>query len=190
MVQLIAGGKKQMTPIFLIVGAPATGKSTASRALAAQFPKSIAIGVDDLRSMVVSGLIHPSAVWSAELTEQLHLARQSATAMSLHYHAAGYAVIIDDFWDPQTQMNEYSKLFVQTAVQRVLLYPNEQKAHDQNLQRSGPGPLQAYLDEGIKIVYADLENVVSDLARQGWHVLDTTTDTVAETVARLYTIAV
>jgi hypothetical protein len=50
--------------------------------------------------------------------------------------------------------------------------------------------LQAYLDEGIKIVYADLRNVVSGLAHQGWHVLDTTTDTVAETVARLYTIAV
>ena len=36
-----------MSPVFLIVGAPATGKSTVSRALAARFPKSIAIGVDD-----------------------------------------------------------------------------------------------------------------------------------------------
>ena len=179
-----------MTPIFLIVGAPATGKSTASRALAAKFPKSIALSVDDLRSMVVSGLVHPSAEWSQELTEQLHLARQSATAMALRYHAAGYTVIIDDFWDPQTQMNEYSELFAQTAVRRVLLYPHQQKAHDQNRQRSGPGPLQAYLDEGIEIVYADLKNVVSSLAHQGWHVLDTTTDTVAETVERLYTIAV
>jgi hypothetical protein len=110
--------------------------------------------------------------------------------MALRYHAAGYTVIIDDFWDPQTQMSEYSELFVHSTVRRVLLYPSQQKAHDQNLQRSGPGPLQAYLDEGIKIVYADLRNVVSGLAHQGWHVLDTTTDTVAETVARLYTIAV
>jgi hypothetical protein len=179
-----------MTTIFLIVGAPASGKSTASRALAACFPKSIAIGVDDLRTMVVAGLVHPSAEWSHELTEQLRLARQSATTMALRYHAAGYTVIIDDFWDPQTQMSEYSELFVHSTVRRVLLYPSQQKAHDQNLQRSGPGPLQAYLDEGIKIVYADLRNVVSGLAHQGWHVLDTTTDTVAETVARLYTIAV
>ena len=38
-----------MPPVFLIAGAPATGKSTASRALAAKYPKSIAICVDDLR---------------------------------------------------------------------------------------------------------------------------------------------
>ena len=177
-----------MTTIVLIVGAPASGKSTASRALAACFPKSIAIGVDDLRNMVVSGLVHPSTEWSHELTEQLHLARQNATAMALCYHAAGYTVIIDDFWDPQTQMSEYSELFAHTAVRRVLLYPSQQKAHAQNLQRSGPGPLQAYLDEGIKIVYADLNNVVGDLIQQGWQVLDTTADTVAETVARLLAV--
>lgn len=68
-----------LPPICLIVGAPATGKSTVSRALAARYPKSIAICVDDLRSMVISGVVHPSATWSSELTEQLQLARKSAT---------------------------------------------------------------------------------------------------------------
>ena len=69
------------TPIVLIVGAPASGKSTASRGLAARFARSIAINVDDLRSMVVGGVVHPSAVWTDELVEQLHLARQSAVAI-------------------------------------------------------------------------------------------------------------
>ena len=86
-----------MPPIFLIVGAPATGKSTASRALAARFPKSIAIGVDDLRNMVIGGVIHPSAEWSDELVAQLQLARKSALLMARTYHAVGYTVVIDDF---------------------------------------------------------------------------------------------
>lgn len=67
-----------MPPIFLIAGAPATGKSTVSRALAARFPQSIAIGVDELRNMVIGGVVHPSAVWDDELVAQLQLARSRA----------------------------------------------------------------------------------------------------------------
>ena len=115
-----------MPPIFLIVGAPATGKSTASRALAARFPKSIAIGVDDLRNMVIGGVIHPSAEWSDELVAQLQLARKSALLMARTYHAVGYTVVIDDFYDPYTQMHEYDELVANEKLMRVLLYPNRQ----------------------------------------------------------------
>ena len=174
-----------MVPIFLIVGAPASGKSTAARALAARYPKSIAICVDDLRSMVVSGLVHPSAVWSSALTEQLQLVRKSVTDMAQTYHAAGYAVVIDDFWDLHTQLSEYDELFAKGGMRRVVLYPAQQKAHDLNLRRAGPGQTREYLDEGIRIVYGDLNNVVGDLAQHGWNVLDTTNDSVEDTVARL-----
>ena len=47
-------------PVFVIVGPPAVGKSTTSKALAARFPKSLHIPVDDVRTMVVSGLVLPS----------------------------------------------------------------------------------------------------------------------------------
>jgi len=127
------------TPIVLIAGAPASGKSTASRGLAARFARSIAINVDDLRSMVVAGVVHPGAVWTDELVEQLHLARQSAVAMAQRYHAAGFAVVIDDFYDPASRLREYDDL-AHAGMVRVLLYPAAQKAHAQNLQRSGPGP--------------------------------------------------
>ena len=178
-----------MPPIFLIVGAPASGKSTASRALAAKFPKSIAICVDDLRSMVVSGVVHPSAEWSSALTEQLQLVRKSVTEMAKTYHAAGYAVVIDDFWDPYTQMGEYGELFGDAEMRRVLLYPDPQKVYDQNHRRSVPGLLRDYLDEGIRLVYGALEGVVDGLARQGWVVLDTTDDTAEDTAARLRALA-
>lgn len=178
-----------MPSIFLIVGAPASGKSTASRALAARFPKSIAICVDDLRSMVVSGVVHPSTQWSSELTQQLQLARKSATEMAKTYHAAGYAVAIDDFYDPYTQMSEYRELGAAGELLRVLLYPDPRKAHALNLKRSGPGQSREYLDEGIRAVYAALEGVIDGLAQEGWVVLDTTDDTVDDTAARLFALA-
>lgn len=172
------------TPIVLIVGAPASGKSTASRGLAARFARSIAINVDDLRSMVVAGVVHPGAVWTDELVEQLNLARQSAVAMALRYHAAGFAVVIDDFYDPASRLREYDDL-AGAGLVRVLLYPDAQKAHAQNLQRSGPGPVQAYLDDGIRIVYAELGKALDSLQHDGWIVLDTTDDSPAQTVDRL-----
>jgi hypothetical protein len=178
-----------MPPLFLIVGSPASGKSTASRALAARFPRSISICVDDLRSMVVSGLVHPSPEWSGELAAQLRLARRSAATMAQLYHTAGYAVMIDDFWDPYTQLSEYGDLLNHPAMQRVLLYPDQQKAHERNHQRFEPGPLREYLDEGIGIVYADLRQVVDQLAQQGWSVLDTTNDTVEASASRLQALA-
>ena len=178
-----------MLPIVLIVGSPAAGKSSASRALAALYPKSIAIRVDEIRDMVVSNLASPSAEWSPELTEQLQLVRTSVVEMAKTYNAAGFAVVIDDFWDPFTQLNEYDALFTNSNFRRVLLYPDQEITHARNLQRSGPGLLQDYLDEGIRIVYADLNRVVGDLERAGWNVLDTTHDSVEDTAARLYALA-
>jgi chloramphenicol 3-O-phosphotransferase len=86
-----------MTHIFLLVGAPAVGKSSTARALATHFQKSIHISVDSLRDMVVAGLVHPSHNWSQALIEQLRLARTSASQMALAYTKADFVVVIDDF---------------------------------------------------------------------------------------------
>lgn len=178
-----------MSSIYLIAGAPASGKSTASRGLAAAFPKSIAIPVDDLRCMVVSGIVHPSAEWSDELAEQLRLARGAAAAMARAYHAAGYTAVIDDFWDPQSRLAEYDVL-LGAEMRRVLLMPDQAQAHAQNLARSGPGQLRDYLDEGIRICYADLRDSAERLRGDGWHIFDTTGDTPSATVARLLALGV
>lgn len=161
-----------MNQIFLIVGPPAVGKSTTSKALAARFPKSIHIGVDDLRDMVVSGLLLPSATWSDELAQQINLARGSAVHMALAYRDAGFAVVIDDFWDGN-HPTDYQALLGQADVHKIVLYPVQDEAHRRNLQRSGDSPARSYIDEGIRIVYQQLNPVISQLGESGWHVLDT-----------------
>ncbi|MBK8046693.1 MAG: AAA family ATPase [Anaerolineales bacterium] len=175
-----------MQPIYLFAGSPASGKTTASRALAAKFSKSIAINVDDLREMVVSGIERPGPEWSPAFVEQLQLVRKSVTDMAKTYNAAGFAVVIDDFWDPNSRLREYADLFALENMQRVLFYPDRQLVHARNLLRSGPGPLRDYLDEGIRLVYSNLETCLNALKQDGWLVLDTTNDTVDDTVARLY----
>ena len=172
-----------VTPIFLVAGGPAVGKSTTAAALAARFPKSVHIPVDAVRDMVVSGHALPGAVWSDELVQQLAVARDSVAYMALAYRQAGFAVVIDDFWDPNSGLAEYAALFSQPQTFKVLLYPSRGAARARNRQRSGPGAAADYIDEGIRLVYEHLDTVASDLAAQGWWVLDTSEMAVEDVVS-------
>ena len=165
-----------MNPIFIIVGPPAVGKSTTSRALATHFPKSIHIPVDDIRNMVVSGLMLPSAVWSDELAQQITLARNTVCVMALAYQKAGFTVTIDDFWDANHTSDYQSLLHQEQApIHKIVLYPAQEEAHQRNLKRSGDSPARPYIDEGIRIVYQQLAPVLPQLVQDGWFVVDTTT---------------
>ncbi len=177
-----------MNPIFLIVGPPAVGKSTTSRALAARFSKSIHIPVDDLRMMVVSGLLLPGPEWSDELAQQIALARQSAAETALKYHRAGYGVVIDDFWDAE-HLTDYQALLGHPHFHKVVLYPKQEAAHQRNRQRSEGSPEVAYIDEGIQIVYRQLNASAARLAEDGWGVVDTTALSVDDTVAAILRIS-
>jgi predicted kinase len=173
-----------MPPIFVIVGPPAVGKSTTARALAGRFPLGLHIPVDDLRMMVVSGLALPAAEWSEPLVRQIALARATAARMALAYHDAGFAVVIDDFWDGN-HAADYAPLLDHPALRRVILLPDEAEARRRNRARSGDTPAQAYIDEGIRSVYAQLAPVLEHLTADGWRILDTSTLSAAETVDAL-----
>lgn len=171
-----------MIPIFLIIGPPAVGKSTTSRALAARFPKSLHIPVDDLRNLVVSGLELPAAVWSAGMAHQLTLARTSAVQMALTYQAAGFMVAIDDFWDNHNFETDYRALLDHPSLHKIILFPGQTEAYQRNLNRSGDSPARVYIDQGIQIVYQRLHPEIPRLVGEGWSAMDTTTLSVDEVV--------
>jgi chloramphenicol 3-O-phosphotransferase len=171
-----------MAPIFLLIGGPAVGKTTTAKLMAARFQKCLLIHVDEIRNMVVSGIELPGVDWGSGLVEQLALARKSTTYMANSYSAAGFTVVIDDFWDPYSHLEEYVDLSTHPQVYKIILMPGQDSAHQRNLQRSGPGPLRDYLDGGIRLVYESLHSVSADLQSRGWLMLDTTDLTVDETV--------
>ena len=167
-----------MPHIFLLAGPPAVGKSTTARALAAHFEKSIHIPVDDLRDMVISGLALPGGAWDEKLVEQLLLARESAAHMALAYRQAGFTVAIDDFWDPNSRLLEYSRLLQEPQVHRVLLFPSQRAAEERNRKRDG----SAYIADGIRLVYENLADQSAALRAEGWLIVDTTDKNVEATV--------
>ena len=173
-----------MFPVFILIGPPAVGKSTTSKALAAKFSRSIHIPVDDIRDMVVSGLTLPGIEWGAELVQQIRLARESAIHMALNYQSAGFAVVIDDFVDPN-QLIEYRALLDKPQIYKFVLFPRQETAHSRNLQRAGDDPARGYIDEGIRIVYQQLNTLIQPLRDDGWMVLDTTEMSIEQTVSEI-----
>lgn len=174
-----------MQHILLIVGTPASGKSTVSRAIAEQSAKGIHIPVDDLRSMVKGGIIHPGLVWPLELIRQLELARQTAIDMALRYQGAGFLITIDDFWDPFSQLQEYTPLFSRPNVLQIILKPAISVTFARNHARNPPSEFRDVLDDGIQKVYESLDKQEAALKAQGWHIFDTSNDTTEASVARI-----
>jgi hypothetical protein len=105
--------------------------------------------------------------------------------MALTYRQAGFVVVIDDFWDPSSQLSEYAPLFSRPDVHKVLLFPNQQSAHQRNLDRTGPGATQQYLDQGIHLTYQSLNPILPEMESQGWLVLDTTDKNVDAVLASI-----
>ena len=173
-----------MLPIFILIGPPAVGKSTTSKALASNFGKSIHIPVDYIRDMVVSGLALPGIEWSAELIQQIRLARESVIFTALNYQKAGFAVVIDDFIDPN-QLIEYQVLQDKPGVYKFVLFPQQEAAYARNLQRAGDTPAREYIDAGIRSVYQQLKGMINPLRDDGWIVLDTTAMSIDETVLEI-----
>lgn len=173
-----------MQPVFILIGPPAVGKSTTSKALAAKFNRSIHIPVDDLRNMVVSGLALPGLEWGQELVEQIRLARESVIHMARSYQRSGFAVVIDDFFDPN-QLIEYQALLNEPGINKVVLYPDQESAHARNLKRAGNDPSRDYIDTGIRTVYQQLNSSIETLRKEGWIVLDTTDLGIEDTVAEI-----
>jgi predicted kinase len=185
---LMKGEIHPMQNILLVVGSPASGKSTVSRAITERSAKGVHIPVDDLRTMVQGGVTHPGPNWTPELIHQLKLARQTATDMALRYREADFLVAIDDFWDSFSQLQEYTTLINSPNVLPIILKPALSVVLARNHARKPPSEFRDHMDDGIRMVYADLDKQETTLRSQGWLIFDTSNDTMEASVARILTL--
>lgn len=176
-----------MPPIFLIAGSPASGKSTLARLLAQRAAKGLHIPVDDLRTMVHGGVVHPGPVWGAELVEQLALARRTAAEMASRYRATGFLVAIDDFYDPHSRLAEFETLRRMENVHGILLTPHPDVAIARLRERQPHSGMRDLMEGAIRDLYAGITAQASTLTAQGWRLLDTSTGTPDELADRLLT---
>lgn len=166
-----------MNHIIFITGPAGSGKTTVARQVAQHFPKSLHIQVDHLREMMVNGVELPDGGgWSEETSRQFQMARSTAIYMAQLYAGQGVDVVIDDVCVPPEFQKQYTELFNNPAVHRVLLLPAAEAVVERMNKRGGP--FDKFLVGMVPWFYSYLEL----MPKEGWLVLDTSEWTIEQTV--------
>jgi len=169
-------------PIFIIAGAPASGKSSVARALLTYFEFGVHIPVDDIREFVTSGIAHPVG-WTEETTRQFRLAEQAACNMAAIYNDAEFAVVIDHCEAPKVLDEMVHRHLAGRRIVKVILQPSLDENLMRNFSRSGKDFESNVLIDTIKRLNPMFRSDTPDF--NGWHTLDTTEWSIAQTAAAI-----
>ena len=170
-----------MKPIFLIMGTPASGKSTVAKALMQRFEKGVHIPVDDLRQMVVSGLSDMGFEVPPATLEQLRLAREATSSMARIYSDNEFAVAIDDFWYGDKPDEVYTQK-IGIRITRILLLPSLETTLQRLYSRNPEeGSFKQILDSAIRQLHVEL----ASHSKTNWLVIDSSRLSVEQTVDKI-----
>ncbi len=170
-----------MQPIFLIMGTPASGKSSVAKALMQRFEQGVHIPVDNLRQMVVSGLSDMGFEVPPATLEQLRLARETASSMARIYSDNEFTVAIDDFWYSDKPDEVYAQKIGQ-RITRVLLLPNLEMTVQRLYSRnSDEGSFKQILEQAIRQLHTEIEAH----PKTNWLVIDSSDLSIEETVDKI-----
>lgn len=173
----------QQPPVFIISGVPGAGKSTVAIALMRRFAHGVHVPVDDLRELVVSGIAHPVPEWTPETGRQFALARAAAGQIAATYHAAGFAVAIDDVLGPHDADAFLGGGFNRRALHKVLLHPRLEAALERSATRTNKDFGPDVLADTIRRLHGGI--APADYAAAGWQVIDSGAQTAEQTVEQI-----
>lgn len=178
-------GMQTKPAIFLITGAPGTGKTSVATTLMQRFSFGIHIPVDDLREWVVSGIAHPVPNWTDETSRQFRLARQAAVQTARLYADAGFAVAIDDIIYPAEAQALYISQLPGYPIGKVVLQPTLDSALERNAKRTNKYFDTMMLTGAIPAIHQAL--TARNFAEAGWLSIDSTNLNVEQTVDEILT---
>jgi adenylylsulfate kinase-like enzyme len=168
-------------PVLVLTGQLAAGKSTLARLALARWERGLHLDVDAVREQVVQGLAGPLP-WTDETTRQFALAVRACAAQAAVYHRAGYAVAVEGAIDPADVDAALAEVGLLEHRVGVVLHPRLEAARERNRTRTHKPFGPDLLHDVIGVLDADL---ASAPVPPGWTVLDTSDDTVEQSLQRV-----
>lgn len=165
-----------MNNIILITGMAGSGKTTIGRLVAKFFSKSLLLQVDQLREMMVNGVVMPNNGLTEATNQQFQMARSTAIYMAILYASQGVDVVIDDVSFPANFVEQYAALFGIPGIHRVLLYPNAPALIERIKKRAGPW------DHLLVALVPKIYSYLEPMPKDDWIVLDSSEWTIRQTV--------
>jgi adenylylsulfate kinase-like enzyme len=172
-------------PVYVISGQLAAGKSTVAKAVLDRHPFGYHVDVDGIREMVTSGLASPLA-WTDETSRQFGLAIRASAALARIYANAGFAVAIEGGIDPDAVESALDEVGLRDRMIGVVLRPRLDVALERNRARTHKGFDTSILEGVMREIDGDLAR---DAGRPGWHELDSSDQTIGETVDAVLRLA-
>ena len=167
--------------LWLISGAPGSGKTSVADALSRRYPRGVHLPMDELRQLVRSGLASPLE-WNEETTRQFAIARRNAARLAADYVAEGFTVVMDDVVR-EADMPQYLPYLGGLVPRKVLLSPSIFVVHRRNAQRTNKSFDTRILEPVATRLHGQL--LAGCPPEAGWKVLDTSTLSIDDTIDRI-----
>jgi predicted kinase len=146
--------RHDLTGVVLVTGVSAAGKTTVSKVLAEQLPRSVHLRGDAFRRMIVSGRVDVGPNPSAEALEQLDLRYRLSADAADTFAAAGFTVIVEDVVVGSALPRFVDR--IQTRPCRVvMLHPRPEVVAARDASRATTGYEHIDLDEFWQLVDAE-----------------------------------
>lgn len=171
-----------MSPcVIILTGPPAAGKSSVSDLLAKRFDKSVVIPIDDVREWVKAGYAS-SVDWTDETERQFQMAEEAVCEATKVYLRAGFTVILDHCRNLPRWDVIVSTFLADQKAYCIALAPSKEVNLARNLSRTSKD-----FDSSLMVPIIDYLHEEMVRVREGWLILDSSTQSLAETEQAIWT---
>ncbi|MFI5691942.1 AAA family ATPase [Kribbella sp. NPDC051586] len=161
---------------------PGAGKSTVTRLVAEQLPRSARLGGDEFNQLIVNGFVFALGEPADEAARQVELLHRNLCAVANNFIDAGFTPLIDAMVASRERLDFFLDLLAPREVLFIILAPGPDTCRHRNKTRN---PADHFDFDNYETLESTMKHAFGHL---GWW-LDTSSQTPTQTATQILTEA-